>query len=83
MVLERDRYESAYAAFLTSILDAVQRTFAEEQKRGLTLVKLSENLGLSEQLVRRRLKGQGIMTLRTICDLYIAMGRQPFDNFKP
>jgi transcriptional regulator with XRE-family HTH domain len=76
-----DPYERAFAHFLAEVRDAIQRTYAEEAENGLTQRELAETLGVDESLISRRLSGPGNITLRTLCDLYTAMGREPLANF--
>ena len=79
--IESDKYEAAYADFLREIREAIQKTFAEESERGLTQADLAAELDVHPSIVSRRLAGAGNITLRTISDLYTAMGREPLSNF--
>jgi transcriptional regulator with XRE-family HTH domain len=74
-------FEVAYAHFSRKVREAIQRTFEQEEASGLTQKELAETLGVDEALVSRRLNGPGNITLKTLCDLYTAMGREPLENF--
>lgn len=77
-----DKYEDAYARFLRDIRIAIQQTFEEEAKaRSLTQADLARELDVAPSVISRRLSGVGNVTLRTISDLYVAMGRQPLACF--
>jgi len=80
--IDLNPFDRAFAQFLSEIREALQRTFAEETESGLTQRELAEALGVDEALVSRRLNGPGNVTLRTLCDLYTAMGREPLSNFE-
>lgn len=80
--IELDRYERAYGHFIAKIQMAIQKTFAEEEEsRDLTQVEMARELNVDPSVVSRRLSGGGNITLRTISDLYTAMGREPLSNF--
>lgn len=81
--IELDKYERAYGRFLRDIQRAIQKTFAEEEEaHGLNQAALARELKTDPSVVSRRLNGSGNVTLRTICDLYTAMGREPLSNFE-
>jgi transcriptional regulator with XRE-family HTH domain len=80
--IELNPFERAYAHFVRQVREALQKTFAEEAQDGLTQKELAETLGVDEALVSRRLNGPGNITLRTLADLYTAMGREPLSNFE-
>ena len=79
--IDLDPFERAYAHFSRRVREAIQQTFAEEADDGLTKKELSETLGVDAALVSRRLNGPGNITLRTLSDLFTAMGRDPLSNF--
>ena len=79
--IDLNPFDRAYARFVRQVRDALQRTFAEESENGLTQKELAEALGIDQSLVSRRLHGPGNVTLRTLSDLYTAMGREPLSNF--
>lgn len=80
--IELDKFEEAYGHFMRDIRLAIQRTFAEEaESRNLTQADIANELETDPSVVSRRLNGAGNVTLRTICDLYTAMGREPLSNF--
>lgn len=79
--LDLNPFDRAYARFVRQVRDALQRTFAEESENGLTQKELAEALDIDQSLVSRRLHGPGNITLRTLSDLYTAMGREPLSNF--
>jgi transcriptional regulator with XRE-family HTH domain len=69
---------------LERIQEAIQVTFEEERsKRGLSQVEIARELDVDQSVVSRRIHGGGNITLRTISDLYTAMGREPLANFRP
>ena len=77
-----NKYERSYGELLRNIRNAIQATFAEEaESRGLTQKHISDELKVDKSVVSRRLNGSGNVTLRTVCDLYTAMDREPFSNF--
>lgn len=76
-----DDYELIYAHFSRQVREAIQKTFDQEAANGLSQKEIAENLGVDESLVSRRLNGPGNITLRTLSDLYVAMGREPLSNF--
>jgi hypothetical protein len=76
-----DPFDKAFAHFSRQIRAAIQKTFNEEAQNGLTQRELSETLGVNESVISRRLNGPGNITLRTLCDLFTAMGRDPLANF--
>ena len=78
-----DPFDRAYAHFVRAVREAIQQTFAEEANSGLTQKELSETLGVDAGLISRRLGSPGNMTLRSISDLFTAMGREPLSNFSP
>ena len=81
--IELDRFDEAYGHFLHDIRDAIQRTFEEEVKtRGLTQQDIADVLGVDRSVVSKRLSGGGNVTLKTVCDLYTAMGRLPLSNYR-
>ena len=73
--------DRSFARFLGKIREAIQRTFAEEAERGLSQKEIADTLGVDQALISRRLNGPGNITLRTLSDLYTAMGREPLSNF--
>ncbi len=80
--IELDKYEEAYGHFMREIHSAIQATFAQEAElRNLTQADLAQELNVDPSVISRRLSGGGNVTLRTICDLYTAMGREPLTNF--
>lgn len=79
--IKLDKYEEAYGHFLKAIRDAIQKTFSEEEERGLTQNDIASDLGVDKSVVSRRLNGTGNTTLRSISDVYTAMGREPLANF--
>lgn len=79
--LDLDPFDQAYAYFARAVRDALQRTFEEETKTGLTQKDIADTLDIDPALVSRRLNGPGNITLRTLSDLYTAMGRDPLSNF--
>jgi transcriptional regulator with XRE-family HTH domain len=80
--IDLDPFDRAYAHFASFVRAAIQQTFFEETASGLTQKEISETLGIDPALVSRRLNGPGNITLRTLSDLYTAMGRQPLSNFE-
>ena len=74
-------YDRAYSHFVRQVRDAIQRTFDEEAESGITQKELADTLGIDQALVSRRLNGPGNITLRTLANLYTAMGREPLSNF--
>jgi transcriptional regulator with XRE-family HTH domain len=79
-----DKYERAYGALVRAVQAALQATFAEESNdRGLTQADLSRELGISPSVISRKLNGSGNATLRSISDLFTAMGREPLSSFHP
>jgi hypothetical protein len=82
--IESDRFESAYADLLERIQTAMQETYDEEKRaRGLTKTKIAAELNVDLSVVSRRLNGAGNITLRSVSDMYTAMGREPLSNFSP
>lgn len=80
--IELDKYDEAYGHFMREIRSAIQATFAQEaERRNLTQADLAQELNVNPSVVSRRLSGSGNVTLRTICDLYTAMDREPLSNF--
>ena len=79
--IELDPYEKAYARFQSHIRDAIQRTYEAAARDGLTQKELAETLDIDAALISRRLNGPGNVTLRTISDLFTAMGSEPLANF--
>jgi len=81
--IELDKYEESYGHFMLKIRNAIQETFAQEaERRGLTQADIAAELEVNASVVSRRLSGAGNVTLRTVSDLYTAMGREPLSNFK-
>ena len=81
--IDLDPFDRAYAHFASYVREAIQKTFAEEAESGLTQKEIAETLDIDQALVSRRLSGPGNITLRTLSDLYTAMGRAPLSNFTP
>lgn len=80
--IELDKYDEAYGHFMREVRAAIQETFRqEEERRNLTQSALACELKVDPSVISRRLSGSGNVTLRTICDLYTAMGREPLSNF--
>jgi hypothetical protein len=79
--IKSDKYEVAYARLLRKVRDAIQTTFAEEAERGLAQTDIAQSLDVDASVVSRRLSGTGNVTLRSISDLYTAMGREALSNF--
>lgn len=79
--IDLDPFELAYAQFVAHVRDAIQRTYAEGVPEGLTQREIAETLDIDPGLVSKRLNGPGNLTLRTLSDLYTAMGREPLSNF--
>lgn len=72
-----DKYERAYGALVRAVQAALQSTFAEEANdRGLMQADLSRELDISPGVISRKLNGSGNSTLRSISDLFTAMGRE-------
>lgn len=74
-------FDRSYAHFIAHVRNAIQKTFAEQAEHGLTQKELADTLGVDPALISRRLNGPGNITLRTLSDLYVAMGREPLSNF--
>ena len=77
-----DPFDQAYVRFSLRIREAIQKTFNEESQNGLTQREIADALGIDESAVSRRIHGPGNITLRTLSDLYTAMGRIPLSNFE-
>ncbi|MCT6855894.1 MAG: hypothetical protein M3Z59_05720 [Bombella apis] len=81
--IKSDKFSFNYARFLRKVRDAVQHTYEEEQKEnGITHEYIAEQLGLTRSTVTKRLQCEGNLTLKSLSDLYVAMGREPLENFK-
>lgn len=81
--IESDKFESSYASFLNRIREAIQATYTEQVAEGHTRASIAAELEVDRSVVSKRLSGAGNITLRTISDLYVAMGRIPLENFEP
>ncbi|MCC6104749.1 helix-turn-helix domain-containing protein [Acetobacter sp.] len=81
--IESDKFELGYARFLRRIKLAIQETFEEQKNEGVSQSSIAAELGVDRSVVSKRLSGSGNVTLRTISDLFIAMGREPLENFSP
>lgn len=79
--IDLDPFELAYAQFVANVRDAIKQTYTEGVADGLTQREIAETLGIDAALVSKRLNGPGNITLRTLSDLYTAMGREPLSNF--
>ena len=79
--IDLDKYSKAYGRFMREIQAALQQTYEEEARQGLKQAHIAKELKVSGGVVSRRLNGSGNSTLRSVCDLYTAMGRQPLANF--
>ena len=80
--IELDKYERAYGRFLHKIQTAIQQTFAQEEEgQGLTQGDLARELNVDKSTISRRLNGSGNITIRSISDIFTAMGREPLSNF--
>ena len=81
--IRSDKFSFNYARFLRKVRDAVQSIYEEEQKEnGITHEYIAEQLGLTRSTVTKRLQCEGNLTLKSLSDLYVAMGREPLENFK-
>jgi transcriptional regulator with XRE-family HTH domain len=80
--IDLNPFDRAFAHFVRQVREALQQTFAEEAADGLTQKEIADVLGVDEALISRRLNGPGNITLRTLSDLYTAMGREPLSNFE-
>jgi len=79
-----DKYERAYGALARAVQAALQATFTEEARdRGLTQADVARELNISPSVVSRKLNGSGNATLRSVSDLFTAMGREPLSGFHP
>jgi transcriptional regulator with XRE-family HTH domain len=76
-----DPFEKAYARFIGNVRESIQATYSEASREGLTQREIADTLGVDEALISRRLHGPGNITLRTLCDLFTAMGRDPLTHF--
>ncbi|MPQ73269.1 helix-turn-helix domain-containing protein [Acetobacter senegalensis] len=81
--IESDKFELGYARFLRRIKLAIQETFEEQKNEGVSQSSIAAELDVDRSVVSKRLSGSGNVTLRTISDLFIAMGREPLENFSP
>ena len=82
--IDLDPYDEAYGHFIEKIQAAIQKTFSDEEAaRCLTQAEVARELNVDPSVVSRRINGSGNITLRTISDLYTAMGREPLSNFEP
>jgi hypothetical protein len=79
--IELDPFDQAYAQFSSHVREAIRRTFEQEMLNGLTQREMAETLDVDEALISRRLNGPGNITLRTLSDVFVAMGREPLSNF--
>lgn len=78
-----DPFDQEYAHFVAKVRAALRVTFEDEADKGLTQRELAETLGVDESVISKRLNAaQGNMTLRSLSDLYVAMGREPLSNFE-
>lgn len=81
--IELDPFDEEYALFIAKIRGAIRLTYEQEAESGLTQREMAETLTVDESVISKRLNGvQGNMTLRTLSDLYVAMGREPLSNFE-
>lgn len=81
--IESNKFELTYARFLRRIRNSIQETFLQEKKNhALTQEKMAKKLGVDRSTVSKRLKGQGNITLKTFSDLFVAMDREPLENFR-
>ena len=71
--IECDKYEEAYARFTRAIRIAMYETFNEEKSHGISETDLA--------IINDHLNS-GILTLRSICEFYTVIGREPLSNFE-
>jgi plasmid maintenance system antidote protein VapI len=68
----------AAARFVGQVRRAIQKAFAEEQKkRGLSQADIARALGVNRSVINRELKGFKDITLGRVAELAWIMGRKP------
>src|SRR5579872_3022640 len=73
-----DPHRRAAARFVGQVRRALQKAFAEEQKkRGLSQAEIARALNVHRSVINRELKGFKDITLGRVGELAWAMGRQP------
>lgn len=84
-ILDRDRLDEQWAAFMQSLVGKLQaRLYDLNEKEGLKQKDIAERLGRNDPTyISRCLAGQKNMTLRTIHDLARAMDSRLEISFKP
>ncbi|HEV7598823.1 MAG TPA: helix-turn-helix transcriptional regulator [Bradyrhizobium sp.] len=71
----------AAARFVGQVRRAIQKAFAEEQKkRGLSQADIARTLGVNRSVINRELKGFKDITLGRVAELAWVMGRKPSFN---
>jgi len=78
---ESDKYELGYARFLRRVRTAIQMTYEAARAEGLNQSAIAAELGVTPSVVSKRLAGAGNMTLRSVSDLFIAMGSEALEHF--
>jgi len=69
---------------MRKIREAIQETYEQQRSSAnLTQAAIAAKLDVDRSTVSKRLAGEGNITLRTLSDLYYAMGRLPLENFNP
>jgi len=79
--IESDKYELGYARFLRRVRSALQMTYEAARANGFNQTTIAAELDVTPSVVSKRLSGTGNMTLRSVSDLFVAMGYEALENF--